>query len=49
MNLRLLLTTGVSRNGDKLKPPMGYAAYARMTDRDMSDLIAYLRTVPARQ
>ena len=25
------------------------AGYARMTDKDMSDLIAYLRTVPAKQ
>ena len=41
--------TGVSKNGDKLKPPMGFAAYAKMTDKDMSDLIAYLRTVPAKQ
>ena len=43
------ITTGVSRNGDKLKPPMGFAAYAKMTDRDMTDLIAYLRTVPPKQ
>ena len=43
------ITQGVSRDGDKLKPPMGFAAYARMTDKDMSDLIAYLRTVPAKQ
>jgi mono/diheme cytochrome c family protein len=43
------ITKGVSRNGDSLKPPMGFAAYAKMTDRDLSDLIAYLRTVPAKQ
>jgi mono/diheme cytochrome c family protein len=42
------ITQGISRNGEKLKPPMGFAAYARMTDKDMSDLIAYLRTVPPR-
>jgi mono/diheme cytochrome c family protein len=47
--IRRAITTGVSKNGDKLKPPMGYAAYARMTDKDMGDLIAYLRTVPAKQ
>jgi mono/diheme cytochrome c family protein len=47
--IKRAITTGVTRNGDKLKPPMGYAAYAKMTDKDMSDLIAYLRTVPAKQ
>lgn len=47
--IKRAITQGVSRNGDKLKPPMGYAAYARMSDKDMRDLIAYLRTVPAKQ
>lgn len=47
--IRRAIATGVSKNGDKLKPPMGFAAYARMTDKDMRDLIAYLRTVPAKQ
>jgi mono/diheme cytochrome c family protein len=47
--IKRAITQGVSRNGDKLKPPMGYAAYARMTDKDLSDLIAYLRTVPPKQ
>ena len=47
--IRRAITTGVGRTGDKLKPPMGYAAYAKMTDKDMSDLIAYLRTVPGKQ
>jgi mono/diheme cytochrome c family protein len=46
--IKRAITTGVSRNGDKLKPPMGFAAYAKMTDKDMGDLIAYLRTVPAK-
>jgi len=47
--IKRAITQGVSRNGDKLKPPMGYSAYAKMTDKDLSDLIAYLRTVPAKQ
>ena len=47
--IKRAITTGVSRNGDKLKPPMGFGAYAKMTDKDMGDLIAYLRTVPAKQ
>lgn len=47
--IKRAITSGVSRNGDKLKPPMGFAAYARVNDKDMGDLIAYLRTVPAKQ
>jgi hypothetical protein len=47
--IRRAITTGISRNGETLKPPMGFAAYARMTDKDIGDLIAYLRTVPAKQ
>ncbi len=47
--IKRAITQGISRNGDKLKPPMGYAAYAKMNDKDMGDLIAYLRTVPAKQ
>lgn len=47
--IKRAVTAGVSRNGERLKPPMGYAAYAKMTDKDMGDLIAYLRTVPAKQ
>ena len=47
--IKRAITTGISKNGDKLKPPMGFAAYAKMTDQDMGDLIAYLRTVPAKQ
>ncbi len=43
--IRRAIAQGVSRSGDKLKPPMGYASYAKMNDKDMRDLIAYLRTV----
>jgi hypothetical protein len=28
---------------------MGYAYYARMTDGDLDAMIAYLRTVPAKE
>lgn len=47
--IKRAIAQGISKNGDKLKPPMGFAAYAKMTDKDMGDLIAYLRTVPAKQ
>jgi (2Fe-2S) ferredoxin len=29
-----------------MKPPMGYAWYARMTQSDLDAIVAYLRTVP---
>lgn len=40
------VTQGVSRDGSRLKPPMGYPYYARMTDSDLDALVAWLRTVP---
>jgi mono/diheme cytochrome c family protein len=43
------IRTGVSRDGSRLNPPMAFYAYANMSDRDMSDLIAYLRSIPPRQ
>ena len=39
----------VSKDGSKLKPPMGFHYYATMTDGDLNDVIAYLRTVPAKE
>jgi mono/diheme cytochrome c family protein len=44
--IRRAITQGVRKDGSKLNPPMGFAAYAKMTDKDMAALIAYLRTVP---
>lgn len=41
------MTTGVAKDGEKLKPPMGYHYYASMTDDDLDAVIAWLRTVPA--
>jgi mono/diheme cytochrome c family protein len=40
------ITRGVSANGRPLAPPMAYAAYAGMTRDELSDLIAYLRSLP---
>ena len=44
--LKRAITQGVSRDGHKLQPPMGYGFYARMTDADLDAVIAWLRTVP---
>jgi len=43
------ITRGERKDGTKLKPPMAYQLYATMTDGDLNDLIAYLRTVPAKE
>jgi len=36
---------GVSRDGSRLKPPMGYGFYKTINDADMKALIAYLRSL----
>jgi mono/diheme cytochrome c family protein len=46
--LKRAITTGVSKDGSHLKPPMGFPYYAHMTDADLNNVIAYLRTVPAK-
>lgn len=47
--IKRAITQGVARDGAKLKPPMGYPYYARMTDGDLDAMVAYLRTVPAKE
>ena len=46
--IRDALTKGVAADGRKLLPPMGARApiYTRITEGDMRDLIAYLRSLP---
>jgi mono/diheme cytochrome c family protein len=47
--IKRAITQGVRKDGSKLKPPMGYEWYARMTDADLSAIVAYLRTVPPKE
>jgi mono/diheme cytochrome c family protein len=42
------ITHGVARDGRSLKPPMAYGYYAALTDADLADIVAYLRSVPPR-
>ncbi|MDB5600589.1 MAG: Class diheme cytochrome c [Xanthobacteraceae bacterium] len=42
------ITHGESKDGSKLKPPMGYPYYAKMAEADLDAIVAYLRTVPAK-
>ena len=46
-DIKRAITTGVSKDGSKLKPPMGYQYYATLTPDDLDAIVAYLRTVPA--
>jgi mono/diheme cytochrome c family protein len=41
--------TGVDKDGNKLKPPMGYQYYAHMTDADLDAVIAWVRTLPPKE
>jgi hypothetical protein len=43
------ITQGLRRDGSRLKPPMGFDWYARMNDEDLTAIVAYLRTVPAKE
>jgi hypothetical protein len=42
------ITQGVRRDGSKLRPPMGYAWYATMTEADLDAIVRYVRTIPPR-
>jgi mono/diheme cytochrome c family protein len=37
---------GIAHDGHKMKPPMAVSFYAGLTDGDVHDIVAYLRTVP---
>jgi mono/diheme cytochrome c family protein len=47
--IKTAITQGKSRDGSPLKPPMGYPHYAKMTAADLDAVVAYLRTVPAKE
>ena len=46
--IKRAITHGVRKDGTKLKPPMGFPYYAKMTDGDVDSVVAYLRTLPAK-
>jgi len=43
------VTQGVDKDGTKLKPPMGYQYYAKMSDTDLDAVIAWVRTLPPKE
>jgi mono/diheme cytochrome c family protein len=47
--IKRAITQGISKDGSHLKPPMGFHYYARLTPDDLDAVVAYLRTVPAKE
>ena len=43
------ITQGISRDGRKLAPPMGFHWYAGLSRQDVDAIVAWLRTVPPRE
>jgi mono/diheme cytochrome c family protein len=46
--IKRAITQGVAKDGTKLRPPMGFQWYARMSPEDLDAIVKYLRTIPAR-
>lgn len=46
--IKTAITQGKRKDGTPLKGPMGFQYYAKMTDADLDAVIAFLRTVPAK-
>jgi mono/diheme cytochrome c family protein len=47
--IKRAITKGISKDGSKLKPPMAFHSYAMLTASDLDAIVAYLRTVPAKE
>lgn len=47
--IKRAITQGISRDGSKLKGPMGYELYARMTADDLDAVVAWVRTLPPKE
>jgi mono/diheme cytochrome c family protein len=45
--IKRAITQGVDKDGNKLKPPMGFHYYANLTPTDLDAIVAWVRTVPA--
>ena len=47
--IKRAITKGISKDGSPLKPPMGFHYYATVKPADLDAIVAYLRTVPAKE
>jgi mono/diheme cytochrome c family protein len=46
--IKRAIVQGIDKDGKKLNPPMGFQYYAHMTDADLNAVIAWVRTLPAK-
>jgi len=47
--IKRAITQGISKDGSHLKPPMGFSYYATLKPEDLDAVVAWLRTVPAKE
>jgi mono/diheme cytochrome c family protein len=47
--IKRAITTGVDKDGKHLRPPMGFAYYAKMTPGDLDAIVAFIRTLPPKE
>lgn len=47
--IKTAITQGKRKDGSALKPPMDYRAYSKITAADLDSIVAYLRTVSAKE
>jgi len=47
--IKTAITQGKRKDGTPLKPPMDFAAYAKMTDADLDAVIGYVRSLPPKE
>ncbi|WP_293862862.1 c-type cytochrome [uncultured Alsobacter sp.] len=46
--IKRAITKGISKDGSHLAPPMSFASYERASEADLDAIVAWLRTLPAR-
>ncbi len=47
--IKRAITQGIDKDGNRLKPPMGFGYYAHMTDADLDAVITWVRTLPPKE
>jgi mono/diheme cytochrome c family protein len=47
--IKTAITQGKRKDGTPLKGPMGYQYYSKMTDADLDAVVAWVRTLPAKE
>lgn len=45
-DIKRVITTGINRGGQPLRPFMAFSYYSKISDQDLDAIVAYLRTIP---